>query len=291
MAATLQVEGVRRELHWLRAFALGFVIVLMGVAFGMVVWQGFCWQWTWNQVTVGLVSATALGLGITVYLHRYRTHKAFEFSSDGIAGVAAKLVEWLLNCAALAAFQGTAVRWASWHDWHHQHSDQEDDLHSPLKNWFWAHGCWLVYAPDPDPAALRKFFRPGRVSRMLDTYPGMLIFGPGLALGLSFWAAGWMGMVWYLAGACVSWHVTGCINSVCHKAPRSESDCPNPDTGDYSRNNFLLGFLGFGEGWHHNHHRGAKSAKFGNRWWQIDKGYYFISFMKLCGVVGKVRTS
>jgi stearoyl-CoA desaturase (delta-9 desaturase) len=66
-------------------------------------------------------------------------------------------------------------------------------------------------------------------------------------------------------------HVTWSINSVCHlwgtRPYRSH---------DLSRNNFLFGLVGLGEGWHNNHHAFPTSARHGLRWYQIDVSYYII---------------
>ncbi|HZZ44962.1 MAG TPA: acyl-CoA desaturase, partial [Tepidisphaeraceae bacterium] len=66
-------------------------------------------------------------------------------------------------------------------------------------------------------------------------------------------------------------HVTWSINSVCHlwgtRPFRSH---------DHSRNNFLFGLIGLGEGWHNNHHAFPTSARHGLRWWEIDGSYYVI---------------
>ena len=40
------------------------------------------------------------------------------------------------------------------------------------------------------------------------------------------------------------------------------------NTGDLSRNNWPIGILAFGEGWHNNHHAFEFSARHGLEWWQ-----------------------
>ena len=44
-------------------------------------------------------------------------------------------------------------------------------------------------------------------------------------------------------------HVTFAVNSVCHHFGSRPFA-----TGDESRNNWIVGVLAFGEGWHNNHH-------------------------------------
>ena len=79
-------------------------------------------------------------------------------------------------------------------------------------------------------------------------------------------------------------HVTFSVNSVCHLW----GGRPFP-SGDQSRNNFLVGLLALGEGWHNNHHAFPTSARHGLRWWQVDASYYVIRLLALLGLAWKVR--
>jgi stearoyl-CoA desaturase (Delta-9 desaturase) len=46
------------------------------------------------------------------------------------------------------------------------------------------------------------------------------------------------------------------------------------DTGDDSRNSFILALITLGEGWHNNHHRYQSSTRNGFYWWELDITYY-----------------
>jgi stearoyl-CoA desaturase (Delta-9 desaturase) len=48
------------------------------------------------------------------------------------------------------------------------------------------------------------------------------------------------------------------------------------ETNDESRNNWLIGLLGAGEGWHNNHHAFPSMAYHGMRWRQVDVSGLFI---------------
>jgi stearoyl-CoA desaturase (delta-9 desaturase) len=61
------------------------------------------------------------------------------------------------------------------------------------------------------------------------------------------------------------------------------------DTGDTSRNNWILAFLLLGEGWHNNHHHYAVSARNGFFWWEIDVTYYLLYLLSLFGIVKDLR--
>jgi stearoyl-CoA desaturase (delta-9 desaturase) len=50
-------------------------------------------------------------------------------------------------------------------------------------------------------------------------------------------------------------------------------------TDDISMNNWFVALLGFGEGWHNNHHAFEESAAHGLKWWQFDPTWYIIWVM------------
>jgi stearoyl-CoA desaturase (delta-9 desaturase) len=50
-----------------------------------------------------------------------------------------------------------------------------------------------------------------------------------------------------------------------------------------------VGLLGFGEGWHNNHHAFPESAFHGLRWYQIDLGGYLILGLEKFRLIDGVR--
>src|SRR5262249_61847088 len=105
----------------------------------------------------------------------------------------------------------------------------------------------------------------------------------GLVAGT--WAGALLGLLWGgLARTFLVHHVTWSVNSVCHLWGRR----PFP-SGDHSRNNFLLGVLALGEGWHNNHHAFPSSARHGLRWWEIDASYWVIRGLARLGLAWDVK--
>jgi len=92
-------------------------------------------------------------------------------------------------------------------------------------------------------------------------------------------------IIWgYFISTVVLSHVTYCINSLAHVfGSRSY------ETGDDSRNNFILAILTLGEGWHNNHHCSPGSVKQGFKWWQIDISFYAIKGMEKLGLVWDLK--
>jgi stearoyl-CoA desaturase (delta-9 desaturase) len=58
----------------------------------------------------------------------------------------------------------------------------------------------------------------------------------------------------------------------------------NYATKDNSYNNFILGYLAWGQGWHNNHHYDPKNFNFGHgvssKWWEWDPCVIFKPFLK-----------
>ncbi len=122
------------------------------------------------------------------------------------------------------------------------------------------------------------------------------LFPLWVLIGLLIPAAlgGLLSMTWYGVLAGFIWgglvrvflvhHMTWSINSVCHlwggRPFRSQ---------DESRNNAVFGVIGFGEGWHNNHHAFPTSARHGLRWWQVDLTYMIIRTLKAMKLAWKVR--
>ncbi len=61
------------------------------------------------------------------------------------------------------------------------------------------------------------------------------------------------------------------------------------NTGDLSKNNWWVGILAFGEGWHNNHHAFEFSARHGLEWWQVDVTWGIISLLQKLGLADNVK--
>jgi stearoyl-CoA desaturase (delta-9 desaturase) len=73
------------------------------------------------------------------------------------------------------------------------------------------------------------------------------------------------------------------VNSICHAFGKREFG-----TTDQSRNEWVVGLLCFGEGWHNNHHAFPRSAFHGLHWWQFDLSGYLIWTLERFGLAKDV---
>jgi sn-2 palmitoyl-lipid 9-desaturase len=252
---------------------------------------------SWTGVVLVLVGHHVFGLlGINLCYHRLLTHRGL---------ILPKWLEHTFAVFGVCCLQDSPARWVAVHRKHHQHSDEQPDPHSPLVAALWGHMGWLMienrelsnvsfydrYARDilRDPF----YFWFERRLMWLWTYAAhaALFFLAGLAIGwistgtyiggLKFGASL---LVWgVFARTVVVWHITWSVNSLTHLWGYR-----NYDTDDNSRNNWLVGLLSHGEGWHNNHHAEQASAAHGHRWWEFDITYLTIRVLEAVGLATNV---
>ncbi len=261
---------------------------------GLILAMALLWQrgFSWLELSLFVGMYFATGLGITIGYHRLFAHKSFSTGP---------IVTATLGILGSMAVEGSLMRWVSFHRCHHQHSDHELDPHSPhgsgsgirgaIKGFWNAHVGWIFkhgagrekkYTPD----LLRsKLVR--RISKLFPLWVALSLLIPtvlGGVISLS-WSGALLGFLWGgLARIAFVHHVTWSVNSICHMWGTRPYE-----SRDHSRNNFIVGVLAFGEGWHNNHHGFPTSARHGLRWWQPDTSYAVIWTMSKMGLVWNVR--
>ncbi|MDP7571226.1 MAG: fatty acid desaturase, partial [Myxococcota bacterium] len=72
---------------------------------------------------------------ITAGYHRYFAHRAFRTG---------RVMQFLLAFGGGMAVQKGALWWAAHHRHHHVYSDQPEDIHSPMKGFWWSHVGWIL---------------------------------------------------------------------------------------------------------------------------------------------------
>lgn len=219
---------------------------------------------------VGMYLVT--GFGVTIGFHRLLTHRSFDTNS---------IVKALLLILGTMALQGNPITWASTHIEHHANSDTDDDPHSPLVSLWHAHLGWSFgYRPQLTKYGSWLFKDPLVV--WIDKL-WLLWVALGLAIPLAI--GGWSGLLWggLVRIFCVH-HSTWSVNSICHTFGARPFA-----TNDASRNNWWIGFLALGEGWHNNHHAFPRAAFHGMKWWQFDFSAYVIRALEAIGLAWNVQ--
>ena len=283
--------AARSGIHWEYVVPITTVHLLALLAFlpDLLGWRGFALAFA-----LTLVFGT---LGINLCYHRLLTHRSL------------KVPRWLersFATLALCSLEDTPSRWVANHRLHHAHSDEPEDPHSPQGGIVWSHVGWL-FRPAPQRKTLAFFDRYARdiladkYYRYLERHPtaivwiyaahAAVIWTVGLLVGRwagGTWQAGygcaWWCLVWGVFVRTVFvWHITWSVNSLSHVFGYKTYD-----TGEDSRNNWLVALLASGEGWHNNHHHDPASASVQHRWWEFDLTYYVILLLERLGLATDV---
>ncbi len=196
-------------------------------------------------------------VGMTATYHRLLSHKAWNCP---------RWIEYFGVFCASVGLTGSAIAWVAVHRKHHRFTDTANDPHSPHHKGF-IYCQWLSmfehveikYVGD---LIKQKFY----VLQHRYYFLINLVYALGVAL-IDPWALVYA----WLAPACILWNAGSSIVTLSHTFGKNPHGLQN-----YARNQFLLGFLVWGEGWHNNHHANASTKKFGEHVWQIDVGYYYI---------------
>ncbi|GAC1324728.1 MAG: acyl-CoA desaturase [Chloroflexota bacterium] len=220
---------------------------------------------------VGLYLLT--GFGITIGFHRFATHRSFQSN---------RIVEGVLLALGSMAIEGDVIQWTADHWKHHKHADQPGDPHSPLEGLWHSHIGWFFGTQRGVPEQDARHLLKDPVARFISK---TFLFWAVLGIALPFAFDGWRGVLWGgLVRVFITHHITWSVNSICHQFGKRAFD-----TNDQSHNNFLVGLLGLGEGWHNNHHAFPESAFHGMTWYQIDFSGYIIRLLEKAHLISGVR--
>lgn len=280
----------RQRWHFMLCVALPTFFALMlpfSLPAGLMSFKGLLLWWCmWFLVG---------GVGVSVGMHRYFSHRAF---------VAKPILRAAMAVLGCMAAQGTVSYWVALHRSHHSHSDQTGDSHSPVPavhggigKWkaFWqGHIGWVWGHDVPSPVRYAADLMRDPLIVRIDSYywwivaSGVLL--PGLA-GVFIWN---QMPIWasFLSGAfwggffriALGHHIIWAINSICHFSGQRPYS-----TNDHSTNAPWLAILSFGESWHNNHHQAPTSASFKHGWLQSDIGWSFIRLAARLGWVSDVK--
>jgi stearoyl-CoA desaturase (delta-9 desaturase) len=243
------------------------------------------------DVLLFAVFLAAVGLGTSVGLHRYFTHRSFS---------ATPALNRLLAVMGSMAWQRRLLLWVARHRLHHNYADAAGDYHSPhmlfdgtriSKRWLKAlhsHYGW-VHIAEPNDATVAQLTADLRgdpfvawCDRHYDMFCILAVAIPGL-LGAAWYgsiAGAVSGAMWGgLAPVAIVLHMTWFVNSASHLTGFAAYE-----TKDKSRNIPLLGWIAFGEGYHNNHHAFPYSPRIGFDRGQVDTGWYFISVCRRFGL-------
>jgi stearoyl-CoA desaturase (delta-9 desaturase) len=260
---------------------LGLPLAAMVLVPAWGVYHGYsAAQWLW---AVGFLYLN--GMSITGGYHRLWAHKAYE------AGPALK---WFFSLWGAGALQNSILVWASDHRRHHRHCDDNElDPYSAGRGLWFSHIGWILREYNgnkEDFSNARDLERDPVVVFQHRHYVGLtLLMNLALPLLLGMALGDVVGTVLLvgLLRLVVNHHVTFFINSLAHywgTRPYTQSNS--------ARDNGLLAFLTYGEGYHNYHHIFQTDYRNGIRWWQWDPTKWMINLCSRVGLASNLtRTS
>jgi len=248
----------------------------------LVPWWGFSvgfdgWQWL-----IALVFLYLNGLSITGGYHRLWAHKSYE--------ARAPLRLWFALWGA-GALQNSIMVWASDHRRHHRHvDDNERDPYSAGRGLWFSHMGWMIrdYPTNTeDFSNIPDLERDPIVRWQHRHYVAITGFmNVALPLLIGYWHGDIIGcfLLIGLLRLVVNHHVTFFINSLAHFWGRR----PYTDQNS-ARDNDILAFLTYGEGYHNFHHIFQSDYRNGIRWFQWDPTKWMISLCSWLGLASNLN--
>lgn len=220
-----------------------FLTGTLALALVLVPWRLATAGLRWSEALVCLAMVFAIGTAISGGYHRLFSHRAYKASWP---------VRFLFLCLGAAAFENSALKWASDHRLHHQHVDTDQDPYTIGKGFWYAHWTWVMEAKDhplvgvadleKDPLVRWQHRHHFLIGAVVATIPLWIGLGTGNVLGH---------LVFGLALRIVlTHHTTFFINSAAHwfgSRPYTDANT--------ARDNWLLAPLTYGEGYHNFHHQ------------------------------------
>lgn len=209
----------------------------------------------------------SIGLGIT--LHRYYSHRSFEFKSNA--------VKWLFVFIAVLTLRGSPIAWAYIHRKHHKNVDTENDPHTPV-----GHKLKLFSLMDKDHSTdkinvfeIRKMMNEENI--FINRWYWLFVIAFVVPVAVYSFTA--LFYVWILPVAMVQLSIT-LHNYLAHTG--MPGSYRNYEEGNVGRSNNLplLWPLYLGEAWHNNHHHKGQNYNCQAKWWEIDPLAILIKLIK-----------
>ena len=257
-------------------FGVAFVLIAIhAIALGAF-WPAL---FTWPALAAMAVLMYVSGcIGIALGFHRVITHRSVQLW---------KPIEYLTSICGCLALQGSPIEWVATHRAHHAHTDRAGDPHDAHQGFRWSHFLWMVM-PNPNilTAEMKRRYAPELYAdpfyRFLDKYGAAFT----VILAIALYATGGVPfVVWGIfVRLALVYQFTWLVNSAAHTVGyRSFA------TDDRSTNCWWVALLGWGEGWHNNHHAFPSSARLGLRWYEIDVTWLTIKLLSALHLATNVK--
>lgn len=236
-----------------------------------------------TEVVVAVVLFYFTGMSITAGYHRLWSHKTYDANI---------VVRVILAIGGAMALQNSILHWSSDHRIHHRHVDDNDkDPYSAKKGLWFAHIGWMLREYQThryhDYSNCRDLQKDPVVMWQHKHYLAIVLIANFGITGLLGWLNGDVLSMMLVAGVFrlfLVHHVTFFINSLAHfwgSQPFTDKNT--------ARDNSILAFFTFGEGYHNYHHIFEYDYRNGIYWWQFDPTKWLIRGLSMVGLAHNLR--
>jgi stearoyl-CoA desaturase (Delta-9 desaturase) len=268
------------QINWTTS---SFLIGTLALTLTAVPW--YLWRFGLDpfQVFLFFAMVCATAFSITLGYHRLYAHLSFD---------ARRPLQLFVLIFGAAAFENSALMWASEHRRHHKHVDHDEDPYSISKGFFYAHIGWLLFKLNGDLSYdnvpdLQKDRLVRWQHRHIHLIAPIVSFVLPAAAG-ALWN-GWSGALggFLLAGVArvvILQHCTFLINSACHVFGTQPYS-----TKCSARDSWLIALFTFGEGYHNYHHEFQYDYRNGVQPWHFDPTKWLIWSLSKVGLTQNLR--
>ena len=273
-APTPVVPGDHITPGWLK---IGWLYLMVALAL----------TWGWSSLSGPrslasvVLTVVTVGLGHSIGLHRGIIHRSYRCT---------RFVRGLLAYLFVHTGLGGPISWIKVHFFRDYWQNRLDCPaffrydHSMLRDYYWN---------------LHFSLKPADISRY--EIPTEDLHDPWLTFLEKTWflhVLAAAGLIWLAFGfeamiVCVPLRISITIlghwfvGFISHKYGYARYDID--DATEHGYNNWVLGALSFGEGFHNNHHAHPSSAKMSTAWYELDLGWYLVAGLRAVGLVWDVQ--
>ena len=267
---------------WLNVAVFLITFLFAAVA---VPYRAFTHGFDGTEITMAVLCFIYCGMSITAGYHRLWSHKTYQAHWS---------LRLLFALGGAFALQNSILHWSSDHRIHHKHVDKNDtDPYSAKMGFWYSHIGWMLREYQShrynDYDNTRDLQKDGIVMWQHKHY---LLLTIAMNVGIPLLFGLWHGdvissllLVGFLR-LVLSHHTTFFINSLAHIWGKQTYTDKNT-----ARDNGILAFFTFGEGYHNYHHIFENDYRNGIRWWQFDPTKWLIKGCEYLKLTSKLKTS
>lgn len=261
-------------------FIITFLLALVAVPY-----RAFTHGFDQTEICIAMLCFAYCSMSITAGYHRLWSHKTHKAHAS---------LRFIYALGGAFALQNSILHWSSDHRIHHKHVDKNDiDPYSAKKGFWFSHIGWMLRDYQPhrynNYDNVRDLKKDTIVMWQHKYYLPLTIF---MNIGVPVLFGWWHGDIinsLLLIGVLrlvLNHHTTFFINSLAHIWGKQTYTDKNT-----ARDNGIIAFLTFGEGYHNFHHIFENDYRNGIQWWHFDPTKWLIKGCSYIKLTSSLKTS